>query len=182
MNFTELDGRTREWMLERFEAEEATDAPYRSPVLSDAGLAAWPDLMRQAIHDPDGNEVTLATSLNTAGYWNPTETYVRDGVARERKVNVAQVSQRLATTEFNTWYAAGLAHRLVDEGERDCLVYRAGQPKWEHASCSQHERQIYPLADVIDGHRIGYWPPPGVDGQFAIPAGPGCHHTLQRVS
>lgn len=181
MNFTELDGSTREWMLKRFEAEEASGAPYRSEVLSGAGLSAWPDLMRDTISDPNGNEVTLARALGAPGLWSPTETYVRSGVQRDRKVNVGQASERLATSEFNTWYIAGLAHRLVDEGETDCVVYRAAQPKWEPASCSQHEGQTYPLADVIAGHRIGYWPPPGVNGQFAIPAGPGCHHTIQRV-
>lgn len=181
MNFTELDGATREWMLTRFEAEEASGAPFRSEVLSEAGLAAWPDLMRNAIADPDGNEGTLALAVNVPEFWNPTEAYVRNGVLRERKVNSAQASERLALTEFNTWYVAGLAHRLVDDGELDCLVYRAAQPKWEHASCSEHEGRRYALADVIAGHRIGYWPPPGTPDQFAIPAGPGCHHTIQRV-
>ncbi len=181
MRFTELDGTTREWMLTRFEVEEASGVPYRSEVLSGAGLMAWPNLMRDAILDPAGSEITLAAALNAPAYWNPTETYVRSGVTRDRKVNVAQASERLAITEFNTWYVAGLAHRLADEGEIDCVVYRAAEPKWQHASCSEHEGQTYPLAEVIAGHRVGYWPPPGVDGQFAIPAGPGCHHSIQRV-
>lgn len=69
MNFTELDGTTREWMLRRFEAEESSGNPYRSEALSQLGLARWPDLMHQAITDPDGNEVTLAAGLNRPGYW-----------------------------------------------------------------------------------------------------------------
>ena len=64
MNFNELNGTTREWMLRRFEAEESSGNPYRSEALSQAGLANRPDLMRQAITDPDGNEVTLAAGLN----------------------------------------------------------------------------------------------------------------------
>ncbi len=181
MDFTELDATTRDWMLQRFEAEEATGNPYRSEVLTALGLGDWPDLMRQAITDPTGSEVTLKAALNRQDYWEPMETYVRDGVARERKVNVGQASERLAITEFNTWYVAGLAHRLADEGVTQCRVYRAAIPKWEPAECSVHEGQTYPVADVIAGHRIGYWPPPGVAGQLAIPAGPGCHHTIERV-
>jgi hypothetical protein len=69
MIFTELDESTREWMLGRFEAEESGGNPYRSEVLSQLGLAHWPDVMRQAITDPDGSEVTLAAALNRPDYW-----------------------------------------------------------------------------------------------------------------
>jgi hypothetical protein len=181
MIFTELDGTTREWMLRRFEAEESGGNPYRSEVLSQLGLAQWPDIMRQAITDPDGSEVTLAAALNRPDYWRATETYVRNGMAHQRSVNPTQASDRLAITEFNTWYVAGLAARLHEEDETRCRVYRAEIPKWQPAGCSVHEGQTYAVAEIIAGHRIGYWPPPGVQGQLSIPAGPGCHHTIERV-
>src|SRR5260370_33975399 len=174
MNFTELDGTTRGWMLKRFEAEEASGNPYRSEVLTELGLTEWQGIMRQAMTDPDGSEVTLAAALNRQGYWRATD-------ARGRRVNVAQASERLAITEFNTWYVGGLAARLQAEGETRCRVYRAAIPKWEPAGCSAHEGQTYALAEIIAGHRIGYWPPPGVQGKLSIPAGPGCHHTIERV-
>lgn len=174
MNFTELDGDTRGWMLKRFEAEEASGNAYRSEVLTQLGLTEWQDVMSRAISDPDGNEVTLTAALNRQGYWRATD-------ARGRAVNVAQSSERLAVTEFNTWYVAGLAARLQDEGETQCRVYRAAVPKWQRAGCSAHEGQIYPLAEIIIGHRISYWPFPGVQGELSIPAGPGCHHTIERV-
>lgn len=107
MNFEELDGPTRGWMLTRFEAEEASGNAYRSKPLSLAGLAGFPDLMRDNIGDPDGNEVTLELALNRPEFWNPTELYVRKGVERERNVNSGQASERLALTEFNTWYVCG---------------------------------------------------------------------------
>ena len=181
MIFNELDEATREWMLRRFEAEESSGNPYRSEVLSQLGLADWPDIMRQAITDPEGSEVTLAHALNRPDYWQASETYVRNGIARQRSVNLTQASERLAITEFNTWYVAGLAARLQEEGVADCRVYRAGIPKWQPAECSVHEGQTYDVAEIIAGHRIGYWPPPGVPGQLSIPAGPGCHHTIERV-
>jgi len=181
MIFTELDGTTRKWMLRRFEAEESGGNPYRSEVLSQFGLARWPDIMREAITDPDGSEVTLALALNRPGYLQASETYVRNGVTRWRSVNPAQASERLALTEFNTWYVAGLAARLLEEGVTDCRVYRAGMPRWQAAECSVHEDQAYTVAEIIAGHRIGYWPPPGMPGRLSIPAGPGCHHTIGRV-
>jgi len=175
MIFTELDGTTREWMFRCFEAEESGGNPYRSEVLSPLGLARWPDLTRQAITDLDGNEVTLAASLNRPDYWRAAD-------ARGGRVNPAQASERLAITEFNTWYVAGLAARLQEEGATDCRVYRAGIPRWQAAGCSVHEGQTYAVAEIIAGHRVGYWPSPGVPGRLSIPAGPGCHHTIERVA
>lgn len=74
MIFNELDEATRERMLRRFEAEESSGNPYRSEVLSQLGLADWPDIMRQAITDPEGSEVTLAHALNRPDYWQASET------------------------------------------------------------------------------------------------------------
>jgi len=174
MIFTELDEPTREWMLRRFEAEESGGNPYRSEVLSQLGLAHWPDVMRQAITDPDGSEVALAAALNRPDYWRAAD-------ARGRRVNPGQASERLAITEFNTWYVAGLAARLQEEDVTRCRVYRAGIPKWQAAECSVHEDQTYEVAEIIAGHRIRYWPSPGVPGRLSIPAGPGCHHTIERT-
>ena len=181
MNFTELDGTTREWMLQRFEAEESSGNPYRSEVLSQLGLAHWPDFMRQAITDMGGGEVALAAGLNRPEFWQATETYVRNGIPHQRRVNPAQASERLAITEFNTWYVAGLTARLQEEGVTRCRVYRAGTPKWQPAVCSVHEGQTYAVAEIAESHRIGYWPPPGVNDRLSIPAGPGCHHTIERA-
>ena len=129
MIFTELDPTTREWMLRRFEAEESGGIPYRSGVLSPPGLAHWPDVMRQAITDRDGSEVTLAAALDRADYWQAIETYVRNGVPHQRRVNPAQASERLAITEFNTWYVAGLAARLQRGGRGPLPHLPRGNPE-----------------------------------------------------
>lgn len=174
MKFTELDEVTREWMLKCFENEESSGNPYRSGVLTKQGLKEWPDIIRRVITDTNGSEVTLAAVLSRPAYWLAVD-------ARAHRVNPVQASERLAITEFNTWYVAGLAARLQKEGQTHCGVYRAGIPRRESAGCSAHEGQTYALAEIIAGHRIGYWPPPGVRGALSIPAGPGCHHTIERV-
>ena len=68
---------------------------------------------------------------------------------RGSSINVHQRSDHLALTEFNTWYVAGLARKLLSEGETQCQVYGAANPKWEHASCSTHEGAVYPVTDII---------------------------------
>jgi hypothetical protein len=175
MHFSELDDTTREWMLRRFEAEQTSGQPYLPRVLSPLGLSRWPSLMREAITDPDGSEVTLAAALNRDDYWEPTDS-------RGSSVDVPSAAERLATTEFNTWYVAGIAARLEAEGVPECRVYRAGTPRREPAGCSAHEGQTYAVAEIIAGHRIAYWPPPGIKGRLSIPAQPTCHHTIERVT
>jgi hypothetical protein len=178
MNFEELDGTTRGRMLDEFETEEGGGSPYRGRGLSGAGFAAFSGLMRQAI--ADGDDDSLTTALAVEGFWNPTETYVRGGVARERRINVRQAAERLARNEFNTWYVRGFSKRLLDEGVERCQAYRAALPRWEPGECSEHEGQIYQVADIYAGHRACYWPEPGNPGAISIPFQPGCHHTIRR--
>jgi hypothetical protein len=179
MNFEELDAETRKHMLSEFEREEASGNPYRGKGLSDTGRAAFSNLMREAI--AKGTEETLAAALAKPQFWNPTETYTRKGIEHTRTVNVAQAAERLALTEFNTWYVRGLSKRLTTEGVTQCQVYRAAPPKWEPAECSRHENQICSVKQVYEGHRANYWPEPGNPAAFSIPAGPNCHHTIRRV-
>jgi hypothetical protein len=179
MNFEELDSATREYMLSEFESEQSGGNPYPPRALSPQGLVAFPNLMREAIRN--GNEETLKASLSVASYWNSTETYVRDGVTRERRLDVDQAAERLALTEFNTWYVRGLARRLMDEGVAKCQAYRAAMPKWEPGECQAHEGQVFSVAQMYDGHRAKYWPEPGDPHAISIPFGPGCHHTIRRV-
>lgn len=179
MNLEELDDITRKYMLEAFEAEEASDKPYRSKALSKAGLDAFAEIMRDAIRV--GTEETMMVALAQPAYWNPTETYVRKGVTRERQVNVSQASERLAITEFNTWYVRGLSIRLMEEGVEYCQAYRAAQPKWEPGECAEHEGQLFRVRDIHNGHRVRYWPEPGNPTAISIPFGPGCHHTIRRA-
>ncbi|HRC56713.1 MAG TPA: hypothetical protein PKU97_12360 [Kofleriaceae bacterium] len=181
MHFEELDKVTRSFMLREFDAEEARGNPYRSAVLSPKGLAAYAATMRAAL--ASGSEVDVQRAFAYEHYWNPTETYnkPRGGGLATRAVNFHQASERLGLTEFNTWYVRGFAARLLSENETMCEVYRASEPKFTHASCSTHEGQRYPVRDIYDGHRAGYWPPGNTRAGVSIPAGPGCHHTIRRV-
>ena len=179
MHYTELDEKTRAIMLSEFDAEQAGGNPYRSKALSPRGQQVFPQLMRDAIRQ--GAEVSLANALADASLWNPMETYVRDGISRERKRNVQQSAERLATTEFSTWYVRGLAKRLLDEGVKNCQVYRGSQPKWEPGECSEHEGRIVDVKTIYDNHRARYWPEPADREAFSIPFGPGCHHLIKRA-
>lgn len=179
MKYEELDERTRSLMLSEFEAEEASGNPYRSRALSPEGLSAFPNLMREAIRS--GNEDTLFQAINRSDYWIPTEPFVREGKPGIRKRNIPQSAERLAVTEFSTWYVKGFAKRLLEEGIESCQVYRGEFPKWEPGECSVHEGQIVATQAIYDSHRTRYWPEPGRMDAFSIPFGPGCHHLIRRI-
>ena len=129
MDFEELDETTRSKMLLEFDAEETgAIPPYRGRNLSASGAEAFPSLMREAILH--GNEETLATSLKNSLYWVSSGTTHRGGVVRLRDINYNNEADRLGLTEFNTWYVRGLAKRLIDEGEKECQIYRAAYQDW----------------------------------------------------
>lgn len=180
MNYEELDDATRKSMLEEFEKEQQLPTRYQSKALSPFGLSAFPDLMRAAIKA--GNEEVLAKDLAQPAYWTPQEEYTRNGITRLRKRNIDQSANRLATTEFSTWYVRGFAARLITEGEVDCEIYRAAQPKWEPGDCAEHEGKIAPVEIIYENHRSRYWPEPGDSTRFSIPFSPGCHHVIRRVN
>lgn len=166
-------------MLIEFAAEQA-GTPYLPKNLSPVGLAAFPQLMRDAMER--GSAETLADGLANDDYWNTHETYLREGVVRDRKINVRQASERLAVGEFLAWYTRALSSRLIAEGVEACEVYRAADPKWAPGECAEHEGAILDPGDVYEGHRARYWPEPGRDDVVSVPFGPGCHHTIRRVS
>jgi hypothetical protein len=178
MNFEGMDETTRWYRVSEFEAEMEGGNPYLSRALSPKGRTAFCSLMRIALLS--GNEESLAAALQNPNYWNPTETHERNGVVRERQVNVRQAVERLSLTEFNTWYVRGFAKRLIDEGVAHCQAYRAAQPKGEPAGCSAHEGQVFTVAEIYNGHRAKYWPVANPSA-VSIPFGPGCHHTIRRV-
>lgn len=175
MKFEELDNQTREHMLREFQ-EEQRGRPYESPEMTTLGKAEFPHLMEKAIKE--GNEVTLSLDLSKIGFWLP-EGRRRDGISY--KINPTYAAERLALTEFNTWYVRGLAKKLMDEGVEYCEVYRADSAKEPRPECLDHDGKKFKVADIYNGHRSRYHPPPGNPKALSIPVGPNCHHTIRRL-
>jgi hypothetical protein len=180
MNYEELDNITRQHMLKEFEKEQAEVNPYRPKLFAKNGISIFPDLIRDAINS--GDDESLIKSLMNPDYWLAMEPYIKGGVHSLRRINIPQAAERLGLTEFNTWYVRGFAKRLIEEGIEKCQVYRGAMPRWEPAECSIHEGKIYSVQEIYDGHRARYWPEPGNPQALSIPFGPGCHHTIRRIS
>ncbi len=106
-------------MLEEFESEEAGGNPYRGTVLSQAGVAAFPSLMRDAIRS--GDEQTLTAALGDPQYWRHTDSV-------GKTVNFLAAAERLGLTEFNTWYVRGFAKRLMGRAKLNARFTEPGLP------------------------------------------------------
>ncbi|MDE2892169.1 MAG: hypothetical protein OXN86_06695 [Chloroflexota bacterium] len=164
-DFEELTDEVRSAMLQEFEAEENGGEPYRSTLLTEEGIEAFPVAMRKAI--ASGNEEALKDELSQPEYWE--------------RFNFESDARRLAVTEFNTWYVRGLSRRLLDEGLETCEIYRAADAQGPSSGeCPLYEGALLSLQEVYDGHRARYWPWPGDPDALSVPAHPNCLYTIRR--
>jgi len=123
----DLDDATREHMLAELDRDETNGGPYRSPRLSTDGAASYPQLLREAL--AEGDDESLELALSEPGVFNATETYLRNGVTRQRKMN-RQAPQTLAEGEFNRYFIRGLCARIVEGGGGTVEVHRARESSW----------------------------------------------------
>ncbi|MGB3479417.1 MAG: hypothetical protein WBB67_09675 [bacterium] len=177
-NFLELDKITRKWMLEEFLNEQNSGQPYLSTQLTNSGKKVFLIEMQKAITSSSGNEITLGKAIMNPSCWRPS--YI-DKRGRTISINPQASAQRLAQTEFNTWYVRGLARRLIEEKVDLCEVYRAGSAEDPRTECTSWEGKTFKVQDIYNGHRARYWPLPGNPGAFSVPSGPNCHHSIKRI-
>ncbi len=170
-NLEDLDQDTRRYMLEVFDKEESGGNPYRSKSLTLTGQKHFYGLMKNAILD--GNETTLAQSLNYKQFWKHADL-------RGRKINILLSSKKLASVEFNTWYVRGLSRRLINDKEEYCEIYSAEPAYVPRGDCAACNGSIIKVRDVYFGHRAKYWPKSNPSA-FSIPTGPDCHYTIRRI-
>lgn len=119
--FQELDATTRGLMLEElnFDLEEHGRL-YPSKVLTEQGLADYPDLMRRAITDHD-------------------EAWLTDRLNEQLRVAATPVDagRRLARTEFNRYYIRAICRRAEQHRSTTVVPYRA------------HESQVKRLDSIL---------------------------------
>ncbi len=148
--------------------------------LTAVGWDAFAVAMPEALTEQD--DEWLRERMSDLAYW---DTHL----ARKTKkgitlvdYNKADAIRRLCFGEFNIAYIRGLATALVGRGEKDCVVYRADSAYVPRGECSEWEGKQFSLRDVINGHRVRYWPPSEADRSiFSIPSGPNCHHSIKAV-
>lgn len=113
----------RQAMLDEVEHDVATGTLYRSKRLTDAGWAAYPDLLRDAV--TRGNDATLTGELARPEFWLAQEqSQSSKGKVFTKKVPV-NAHETLAESEFNRFYLRGLCQVALDRSIASVIVYRA---------------------------------------------------------
>lgn len=117
--FENLDARTRKLMLDEVNGDVAAGALYFSGRFTDAGIANWETLLRDACQS--GNEVSLEETLGKPGgeYLNLTEP-----AATGSKAVPSDASRVIAGSEFNRFYIRALCLRAQADGV-EIEIYRA---------------------------------------------------------
>jgi hypothetical protein len=149
--------------------------------LTDEGWENYGSVMPVALSEQDDD--WLRAEMADPAFWMPK--YPRrkpKGGFTMVEYNKRDALERLCFGEFNIAYIRGLATTLLVRGETECIVYRADLAYEPRGECSEWEGEQFPLQDVVDGHRIRYWPlGQGQQGAFSIPTGPNCHHSIHAV-
>ncbi|MBN2082086.1 hypothetical protein JW859_07745 [bacterium] len=107
--YHELDGFTRRYMRLEFMLDKEQGVLYQSRLLTEEGLAAFPDLLLEALNT--GTIESLADRLTNSSYWGPR--------ARENS------HLALAEEQYNQYYMRAILRKLIEEGEEEAEVYRA---------------------------------------------------------
>lgn len=161
-----LDGETRQYMLQELDFDLANDNLYFSKWFTDQGKLAYPELCRAAILY--GSDVTLANALSAVGI------FMSEYAKRTPKggTTVAAVPYTAPVTfaegEFNRFYLRGLCARLVAEGKGRVEIYRARlSEKPRTASQALVGTILDPIALLADLRTNT-----GVDTALGLPPGP----------
>lgn len=179
MNFEELDSATRDYMLKEFRAEQNSENPYRSQLMTAAGNEQFVEIMERAI--TTGNEISLEQELANPSFWVSSTTARRKETTYSKSVDFRVAAKTFALTEFNTWYVRGFAKRLMDEGEKECEVYRADTAVEPRCECTRWQTQTFDVKMIYDGHRKRYHHETIDRSAIAVPSGPNCHHSIKRI-
>ncbi|HEX5989278.1 MAG TPA: hypothetical protein VFY75_03575 [Solirubrobacterales bacterium] len=120
----------------------------------------------------------LAGQMDVIDYWQPERWDKRGWWVNYSKPQALEI---LCIGEFNIAYIRGLARTLQAEGQGECEIYRAGDAIEKDRECTPWEGNLFPVQQILDGHRARYWPPPGNRKAWSLPTQPGCHHSICRV-
>lgn len=122
LHYTNLDERTRDFMLREVDKDVLDGKLYISPRLNQRGQQDYETLLREAIRENDDD--WLASQLRFSGYMNAMESRrKRGGGVTMAKVPVT-APDTLSEGEFNRFYVRGLCLRAIEDGIEEVEVYR----------------------------------------------------------
>jgi hypothetical protein len=120
--FCDLGSTTRGLMLSEVEADIASGTLNESKRFSEEGVAAYPDLLRDAVRA--GDEETLRESLASGPYFVAKEWVNKEPKGYWKSIP-STAAQTFAEGEFNRFFVRGLALEALSSGAELLEVYGA---------------------------------------------------------
>lgn len=143
LEYVDLDREVRQAMVAEISKDIASKSYYQSKVLTDAGLHAWPDLLRAAAtsHDDDW----LTEELRREGMLL-SHTSTKSGL---RQVNIDVDSAKLAQGQFNRYYMQAVCVVAMASGEDEVELYRARESKSPRSGSAELIGQRFPALKIL---------------------------------
>lgn len=166
LNLVNLDATTRGYMLRELESDIANGSLYISSRLSAQGLKDYNSLLKEAISQYD--DTWLANQLRINGRLNTTEERRKPSGGTTIAQVPVNAPDMLAEGEYNRFYIRGLCLRVIEEGKKTVVAYRAkevAKPRAESQQLIGQEIDAQKLLNDLRQHI-------GVDTALGLPAGP----------
>lgn len=175
IRYESLDEPVRAFIRKEVERDRADGTLYISPRLTEAGAAAWLELLLEACARHD--DAWLASQLRSRGLMRTEEQRRKPkGGFTTSKVPVT-APDTLAEGEFNRFYARGLCAEVLNSGGIEVEVYRGKTVETPRPESQAMIGRRLPAARLLEDLRSS----PGVEPAMGLPRGPNSGLTVRRV-
>ena len=175
IQYDSLDSDVRSAMLAELDLDESAQSLYLSPRLTEAGAAAWPEILREAFTSHDDS--WIASTLRARGLLRSQEQRrkPKGGFTTAQVPHTAP--DTLAEGEFNRFYARGLCTSVVASGGAEVEVYRGKAVQNPRSASEEMVGRRVQAGALLDDLRQS----PGVEPALGLPPGPNSGLTVRRV-
>lgn len=166
LNYRHLDERTRALMLAEIDRDISAGTLYLSDNLSEQGCADYPTLLRSAAQN--GTDATLAAALSKCLNSHEKPRRLKSGGYSKPPIMRSNAHEMLAEGEFNRFYIRAVCLRVIEDGIKEVVVYRAKEVANARSTSEQMIGQRISPEALLNDLRIH----PGVDTALGLPPGP----------
>jgi hypothetical protein len=166
LTYAHLDDRTRHLMIAEIERDIAAGTLYLSDNLSEQGCSNYPNLLRAAAHN--GSDAALAQELLSCLNSHEKPRWLRSGSFSKPPVMRSNAHEMLADGEFNRFYMRALCRRVIEDGIKSVVVYRAKEVSNPRSASEEVLGKHMAPESLLEDLRTH----PGVDTALGLPPGP----------
>lgn len=166
LTLSNLDERTRGFMLKELEEDNAAGKLYISSRLTASGKKDYPTILREAIQN--GTDTSLASKLDVPGMLVSTESKTSSKGRGFTSAVPKNAAETLAEGEFNRFYSRGLSRRAIEDKIPNLVIYRAKEVAVSRPDSEAKIGTLVPAQKLLEDLRTSN----GVDPALGLPSGP----------